>query len=168
MDLRIIGSQIPSQLRSFVQQLQPVTDGALFDIATRAREDFQKTTETWTDQPEFDIVKTAKGYTVSTDDEIFGYVDRGTPPHQITGRFIVGHGPSRMFFQPIYKPKTFPRQIFSQSGGSSGPTVVAQVVQHPGIQARQFSDTILNQWQYLMTQYLIEALRGLVKSTGMG
>lgn len=100
---------------------------------------YQKTTRTWTTQVEFYIIKTAFTRSVRTKNSTFIYVDRGTPPHTIESK-----NPSIGFlqFRKGYRAKTTPRLISSKKGGEYGKYVRKDIVQHPGIEAREFSETI--------------------------
>lgn len=70
---------------------------------------------------------------------IYALVDEGTEPHEIK--------PVRaplLVFQTGYISKTLARPARTVSGGgiSTGPTVRAKIVHHPGFEGREFSKTI--------------------------
>jgi hypothetical protein len=134
-------------------KLIPVTpkDGQLFNLAAiqraitstlnqaaqDAQKDLQSTTATWKRKVTFAITPIPDGFQVSTDDEIYGYVDQGTPPHIIT--------PKRgkmLRFGPGSRPKTTVRVIGSTAGAKGGAPVVARIVHHPGTEAREFSQML--------------------------
>lgn len=110
-------------------------------IEREALRNFRRTTNTWQRQPKFEAIAEYKdsGFEiiVGTDDVIYGYVDRGTRPHIIKPK-----GPWPLRFQSKYRAKTRPHILDSLSGGSSGDTVFAQEVYHPGTEAREFSNEI--------------------------
>lgn len=128
-------------------ELQRVIRNTLTETAKAVKVDFGATVRTWINKPTFRTkwVNNGWGREISTDSEIYGFVDFGTKPHPITPkrapmlRFQWG-GPGS------YKPKTLTRQILSQQGGSTGPIVVALKVDHPGTEAREFSETIAEKW----------------------
>jgi hypothetical protein len=108
--------------------------------------DFQSTVATWKKKPKFEVVSdlnpSGPEILVGTDDEIYGYVDRGTKPHII--RPVKAKS---LVFRGNYTAKTTPRIIGSKAGGSSGPLVFSQEVRHPGTKAREFSETIQKKQQ---------------------
>lgn len=69
--------------------------------------------------------------------EIWGYVVKGTRPHQIRPK-----GPWMLRFKTGYKPKTLPKAKFGGPGTSTGPTVFAKMVNHPGSKPRPFPEEI--------------------------
>lgn len=105
---------------------------------TDVYKDFLKTVDTWENKPvfknEFRETGNEISFEVSTDDEIYGYVNNGTRPHIIEGFPLA--------FMAAYQSKTTPRKIGSHSGGGSGETVFATVVHHPGTEARNFDSVI--------------------------
>lgn len=136
-------------------------------MATQIKQDFDKTVKTWTRKPKFEkITSTAGGNVavlVGTDNEIYGYVSRGTKPHRIEPKnapFLV--------FQTGYKAKTTPNVIGSTVGGPTGPTVRAKGVTHPGTDARNFDEVITKKWEPRFKREMEAAMkRGLRKgSTG--
>ncbi len=73
--------------------------------------------------------------------KIFEYVDKGTPPHKIRAK----KAKTLAFKAGPYSPKTLPiAQAHVGTGTASGPLVFPQEVNHPGTEARLFSETIEN------------------------
>ena len=97
-------------------------------------------TEDWVHKPDFVSSTTLQGnkvvMAVTTESEIFHWVDQGTQPHREPRA-----GRTLMTFPASYSPRTRPNRLRGSSGArlAFGPTVFAQVVQHPGIQARNFT-----------------------------
>jgi hypothetical protein len=117
--------------------VQRAITGTLTQAAQDAQKDLQSTTATWKRKVTFAIVPISDGFQVGTDDEIFGYVDQGTPPHIITpkrGKVLV--------FGPGSRAKTTPRVIGSTAGAKGGALVKVRIVNHPGTEAREFSETL--------------------------
>lgn len=117
----------------------------LNDIIKKAEREFKKTTATWNRKPEFRIDRARKGNLVAmvyTDNEIYGYVVRGTRPHVITPKAA----PS-LRFQTGFTSKTMPRKITSRRGGRSGPIVSTRLVNHPGTEPRDFDIVIAEMLQ---------------------
>jgi hypothetical protein len=116
------------------------------------RQDLQKTTKTWKHRVKFEMKVSLRrtsgsGYVeVWTDDEIYGYVNNGTPPHLM--------GPILPVRKKVLKiptggtrPKTRPGVMRSYKGGSKGPYIFAKKTKmftHPGSEPRDFTVTIRN------------------------
>lgn len=106
--------------------------------ARATKRDFEKTTATWQRDVDFIIEETRFGANVYTNDDIYGYVDKGTPPHEIRPK-----NASVLRFTPGSTAKTRPNVIGSGAGSpGTPPAVFSQVVQHPGTKARRFTQTI--------------------------
>jgi len=118
------------------------------DAADEALRDFQKTTATWQHQPDFAVKPYGNGYQIGTDDEIYGYVDKGTRAHKIVARRA-----KRLRFGSSFRPKTRPGSLSSGSGGSSG-QVFRSSVNHPGTKARSFSKLIGAKWRAQLATYM--------------
>ena len=101
--------------------------------------EFEKTTATWDHGVAFQerVNMNTGAAEVWTDDEIYGYVNNGTRPHDIKPR-----NASVLVFQGGYRAKTTPGTIQARGGGSSGPLVFSKGVHHPGTTARNFDDAI--------------------------
>ena len=143
----------------------------LEDTEKGIKKDFTDTTETWKHKVKFNhghSISPSKGraYT-ETDDEIYGYVNNGTPEHNIPKR-----GSTFMRFQwggkGSYRAKTKPRRFGSRPGGPSGPTVVAFKVRHPGTEAREFDKIIAKRWKTLLPRAVRSALGKGAKASGHG
>lgn len=117
----------------------------LNDIIKKAEREFDKTVATWNRKPDFKTERATSSKliaTVSTMDEIYGYVVRGTRPHVITPKAAPA-----LRFQPNFTSKTIPRKITSRRGGRSGRMVSARIVRHPGTEARDFDIVIAEMLQ---------------------
>ena len=143
----------------------PKTMGAKFKSAPHAVQkgmkqaadavllDFAKTTATWKHKPRFTVQHDGKTYTITTTDEIYGYVDEGTKPHVIVPR----HG-RVLRFAVGGRAKTTPGRI-TAGGGSPGKDVVfTPRVNHPGTKARLFTKQIAKMWQRGTAPYIRQAL----------
>jgi hypothetical protein len=138
----------------FLRQLRNVTESS--------RQTFEALTNSWDNKPVFRSNTSLRGgkieMSVLTDSDIFHWVDAGTQPHRIPGS-----GMARMTFPESYTPRTIPGRFTSNAGGgrSGGNTVFAQVVQHPGIEARNFSGRVRAQHMKEVNRVLGGALRNL-------
>lgn len=100
----------------------------------------------WEHKPKFQTRKDIKTdkismtvFPVGPNTKIYIFVDQGTKPHIIEPKKA-----PRLVFQTGYKSKTLARPARTVSGGgvATGPTVYAKKVNHPGSEAREFSETI--------------------------
>lgn len=114
----------------------------------RIVKEFEKTVATWDEKPSFKFLiglgssdasviigPTGPARIV----EIYGYVNNGTPPHQIPTHI----GGGLLHFQRGYNAKTSPGIIGSTPGGSFGEWASKEVVDHPGIVPRNFTGIII-------------------------
>jgi hypothetical protein len=162
MPVVVFKSIKPKALKTevFNQELARVRD----EIATEIAKDYESTVRTWKRKPEFVTEVSMDGgpkIEVSTDDEIYRYVEEGTKPHLIRPRRA-----KALLFPSGYRAKTLVRSIGSLPGGSHGKTVAAQVVHHPGTLARQFSRVIWERWQPRFRQRMTNALNRAAKLSG--
>lgn len=137
------------------KQILRAVENTLDDMATNAKIDFDVTTRTWSNRPEFTIEKPEYLVRiVGTTSEVYGYVDWGTKPHP-----IVAKNPSGLLtFQTGYKAKTGIKVIGSKSGGKYGPIRRTPAVQHPGTDSREFSLEIAKKWAKLSTRIFQRAI----------
>lgn len=131
-------------------------------IATEMVEDFDKTTKTWNHKVEFEVVAIADGYSVSTDDEIWHMVDAGTPPHIITAV----RAPALAWRSP-FRAKTKAHTIASYQGFVGNEQHRALEVHHPGTEAREFTQTIVERWQPHVTPRLRKRLDAGIEAAGL-
>ncbi|HPC92820.1 MAG TPA: hypothetical protein P5282_05660 [Anaerolineaceae bacterium] len=114
------------------RELRRALDKGIRKAAERARQNFQRGTRTWQDQPDFRIEQLGDAdYVVGTDHQAYKFVSGGTRPHRITGNLA---------FQENYAAKTTPGSMDARSGGPYGPSVYASTVEHPGVEARNFPE----------------------------
>lgn len=108
----------------------------------------RKVVREWTHKPGFRQQKYASPNTYSIKivptgryATIWTYVDKGTKPHEIAAKNV-----PLLKFQSGYSARTAPVAKFQQGTGQSfGPWVSAQVVQHPGTEARKFTQTWIDE-----------------------
>lgn len=130
-------------------------ENALTGAAKNVKVDFDVTTRTWKNRPTFTIDREPGKRTVSTDDEIYSYVNDGTRPHIIAPKKPDGV----LAFGVPSSPKTAVRVIGS-SKGSRGSTIVRtpKPVRHPGTDAREFDVTIKDKWDDMLPGILQRAI----------
>jgi len=158
----------PKKLREDVFRVKFLS--ALHEMERDIKKDFQKTTATWKNKPEFEsmISLQSPGPTVlvGTDDEIYNYVDKGTKPHTIRPKKRGGKLAFPWGGPGSYRAKTKPKTIASYPGGVTGDTTILPVVHHPGTEARQFSETIAKQWSKKFKARMEKALKEGVSASG--
>lgn len=141
---------------------------ALRAEGTAIKREYQKTTATWRNKPDFaEAISLAGGdatVLVAPDGphaKQFGYVDKGTRPHIIRSRRA-----KVLRFGSSYTAKTTPGVIGSSGGGSSG-QAFSRLVHHPGTEARRFSEIIQERRKKPFRQAMIKAMqRGAEKMNG--
>lgn len=128
--------------------------------------DFELTTATWNHQPKFEkLVQVGPdeiAVLVGTDDEIYGYVDKGTKPHIIAPKKPGGV----LAFPSGYTAKTRPNVASSSNGGSGGDTVFAAYVLHPGTEARNFDKVIQKDWEKKFKRRMEQAMSEAASASG--
>ena len=156
----------PKKIRLDVFRLETLS--GMNEIASGMKEDFESTTASWKRKVKFVTLKSLRGgnleVLVGTDDEIYGYVDKGTRPHVIRPKVAK----SLAFPGGPYSPKTTPNVIGSTAGGSSGSTVHAMSVNHPGTKARNFDTLISRRWQPRFKRRMELAMRIAAAKSGHG
>jgi len=144
---------------------------AILKIADEMEEDFEKTTDTWEHSVKFEKltdVSENMSAMVATDDEIYGYVDKGTRPHAIFPKKPGGKLRFQWAGPGSYRAKTTVNVIGSQAGGSSGDMVVFPYVKHPGTKARNFDTIIMKKWQPKFKRRMEEAMKRAAQKSGHG
>jgi len=96
--------------------------------------------------------------------QIYAWVTEGTRKHQITGSWKAGaRRPGSLAFQTGYHPKTRPVGQFGGPGTHYGPWVNPISVEHPGIAARQFEESVRRDsdpwFQQVMSRAWADAIR---------
>jgi len=144
--------------------LQVLIQGA-DELARLVKEDFDKTTETWSNRPKFEIVmvKIAGGTLINvfTQDEIYAYVSEGTKPHEIVPKNV-----DWLKFPRQYSAKTSVGILSSKPGGHYGAPTFRKSVMHPGIEARKFAETIAEKYGEIAPRQAQEAVRRAILTAG--
>lgn len=135
---------------SMVKAIENALTGAAMDCKI----DFDVTTQTWKNRPAFTVQVLPGRRVISTDSDIYHFVDAGTKPHDI--RPV--NAPFLAFQGGQYQAKTTPRVIGSRDGGPSGPVVFSMGVHHPGTEARDFTKVIKEKWDKELPEILQRAI----------
>lgn len=114
---------------------------AMKNLQKSVADDQERTVATWKRKPTFYskvvVGKDSIELHFGTDNEIYGYVDKGTKPHVIRARTKKG-----LIFLTGGTPKTFPDVIQSFPGSRGTQWNRKMSVKHPGTKARNFSTII--------------------------
>lgn len=127
---------------SVFQQVVKALETAQQRAAKELLQDYQKTTQTWDNQPAWTVRVSKREIAVFTKSEIWGWVDKGTRPHTIRVRRA-----KALAFASGYTAKTRPGSIIATAGGPSGDTRFAIEVNHPGTKPRGFSVRLRAKWK---------------------
>lgn len=101
--------------------------------------EYQSTTRTWANKPEFEVDEESEGAVIGTDNPIYGYVDHGTKPHVIRPK----RAKKLHFFASGFVSKTVPRRLNPRAGRKATKAeTFSSGVQHPGTEGREFSKII--------------------------
>lgn len=134
-------------------------------ISEEMQKDFAATTETWSKQPKFNTNLSLEGnrpsIEITTDDEVYGYVDQGTKAH-----FVAPVKAKALAFPATYNAKTSPGVIGSQSGGASGAMAFSKGHMVSGIKPRKFSQKIVEKWRSEFGKRMLKAMARAAKATG--
>lgn len=131
--------------------MQDAVNRAMDKVAIRVQSMLEDTTSTWKHEVRFAISAPSwDKREISTNDEVYGYVNFGTRPH------LIGPRNARYLrFASNYTAKTRPGVIGSGPGGPSGSMVFFRgVVMHPGTKPRKFTKEIAK----LFSSRLAEAI----------
>lgn len=159
----------PSRLRVDAMRLQMLND--MRAVGTKIKADYEKTTATWEHKVKFEQQISLSGgpqVEVYTTDEIYGYVDQGTKPHDIWAGYYTGKSNKKVLaFSSQSTPKTIPGVIGSSAGSAgSVDTFRPYVANHPGTKARNFSKEIEKIWQPRFKREMEATMSRVAKVSG--
>ena len=130
----------------------------LNDTANGILLDFEAYTATWKHKVKFrkriSVQPTHTHMVVETSDDIFRYVNDGTPPHKIRAR-----NKKSLAFPSQFTPKTRPGWIVSSTGSRGGNIVMVKEVNHPGTEGRHVVETLEKKWQLGFWRRMDKAMR---------
>jgi len=136
---------IPKSLPSDPRKMAQVMTNQMNGIAQSMKIDFEVTVQTWDDPASFTIEAPSIWVRIiSTGDEIYSMLNRGTQPHRILPR----NGGVLRFNTP-FRAKTRPNSISSGAGSIGNNEVFSRGVNHPGTEARNWDKAIAKKWRRL-------------------
>lgn len=110
---------------------------------------FKETVNGWSQKPDFGWAQTKSAdeisirvYPTGQYSEIWKLVNAGSPPHSIFPKKQGGV----LAFRPGYRSATRPGQLRSGRKYRSGPYRLARSVNHPGFEARKFTELIAQEF----------------------
>lgn len=155
--MAIIKLIIPNNLTDS-KKMKNVITNTLRGIAKSVAVDFKTTTYTWKRPIDFDIKEINDGsISVGTDNKIWAMLDAGTKPHRIVpknAKWLV----FRWDGKGSYGAKTRPRFLGSKNARYPKRMNYRKVVNHPGMQAREFTNTAVDKYARLMPQIMARAI----------
>lgn len=143
MRLEVIRTRRPLSAKQYLDAVE----GALNASAKAVKVDFDVTTQTWNNRPDFTIESKPGERTVATTSKIYGYLNRGTKV-----RYAL--------MSADFRPKTRTGYIGSNKG-RGGMVFINKKRPRPGIEAREFSKTILEKWRKRFPDQVRRALKAV-------
>ena len=135
--------------------------------------DFQETTENWKHKVTFKLhTHVKKGdYSVSlevtTDDDVWWWVDQGTRPHEIWPGIYTGKSDKTVLaFASAFSPKPKPGSTKSGAGSSGPVDTFRPYVNHPGTEARDFTGQIKRRRESWFKNEMQVAMRSVAQASG--
>lgn len=127
------------------------------DMAT----DLEKPTRTWKRKVKFLVIVDAKKATVRifTNSAVYGYIDRGTEPHEIP----LQKRTTVLRFNSRFSAKTVPGKLTSRQGSSGPPVVFAKRVMHPGTKPRGWSKIVAKKYKPKLASRINGALAPVIR-----
>jgi len=154
---------VPKEVMNSSQMRGQITQTLRNKTAPDLQRMFKGTVNGWADKPSFlQKFRDSQSYMSATvyvspnnsGGETYMLVNAGSRPHTIRPRR------ARMLrFQPGYRAATRPRVLSSRSFSRSGNFISAQQVNHPGFEAREFDDTIAEEYAPTFAADMQDAIR---------
>jgi len=171
IDARFVKIVKPKRFKD--AEFSRIMRNAMRRAVRQIRKDFELTTKTWEHEVVFKehthLTKRtpSPAVSVTTDDEIYGYVNNGTRPHEIWAGIYTGKSEAKVLaFPSMFAPKTKVGVIHSWPGMSGGETVFRPYVQHPGTEAREFDKVIREEREPWFKSQMEKAMSVARKSSG--
>jgi hypothetical protein len=124
-------------------KLRQAITNTLTAQAKAIKADFDVTTQTWRNRPDFKIESPSDFVReISTDDDVYAILNEGSPRHPISAR----NKPFLVFRWGGFRSKTIPGQIRSRQGAPGKQWAKKVSVEHPGSAARYWNKVIAQKW----------------------
>lgn len=156
--MKLKAIKLPKGILLDPKKLSRAIENALDGAALGAQADLQATVATWKHKPEFKIEAKLGRRDVYTEDEIYGYVNDGTKPHQILPKngsvLRIGVGG---------RPKTVVGALRSNKGAAPKSFAYAKGVHHPGSEARKFDEAVQKKWDKQLPEIMQRSIDSAVE-----
>ena len=160
-----------------VRQFAGTLNLALYNAGKQIKKDFEGTVKTWDHKPEFEVtptnLRTATQWIrkaeveVTTDDEIYGFVDRGTKPHVIMAGIYTGKSKKKsLAFPSVWAPKSKPGNLRARRGFKGKVDTFVPSVHHPGTEARGSTKMIAKNRKGWFKDYMQQHLNSAARKSG--
>lgn len=158
-------TKIAQRYRNMARNMPGLVQQAVHDLVqTEAVLLYGETVATWTHKPTFEPVQTARGWAVKSDPKYpYAWVNAGTKPH-----IIEAHRAKLLRFTYPYRAKTKVNVISAYKGGRGNKWASKRRVNHPGVEARNFTDIIMKRIQKRAAEYVRDKLNQASYGAGQG
>jgi hypothetical protein len=158
----------PQRLRQDAMRLELLN--GIRRVTKGVKTDFEKTTSSWDEEVIFEEQISLAGGPqgeVFTTNKIYGYVDKGTPAHDIWAGYYTGKSDKKtLAFSSRSTPKTTPGIIGSGPGSVGKTDTYTPHVRHPGGRPRNFSKEIEKIWQPKFKRETEATMSKVAKASG--
>ncbi len=135
--------------------------------------DFEETVQNWEHRVVFKLHTSVKkgaysvSLTITIEDEIWGYVNDGTKPHEIWPGIYTGKSNKTVLaFASAFSPKTKPGSTKSGAGSKGKVDTFRPYVNHPGTEARNFTGQISKRRTKWFKDQMIQTLKEAARASG--
>lgn len=156
-----ISVRVPDRIVNVEGVRQAIVDAQNRLTKAKLTELFNRTTEGWQTRPAILTQRVdspsqlgIKAYPSGAGADTYALLNAGARPHQIRPRRA-----NFLRFQTGYRSSTMPRVLSSRAYQRSGPFVTAGSVNHPGFEAREFTQTIADEHEPEFQQDMQDAIR---------
>ncbi|HKZ42221.1 MAG TPA: hypothetical protein VJ044_14760 [Candidatus Hodarchaeales archaeon] len=152
----------PAKLKEDVFRLEFLS--AVHKAEREIKKRFQGTTKGFKHEVIFESLISLKGgpsVYVYTNDQIYQWLNDGTPPHDIPAK-----DDGLLSFQVGYTSKTVPGSLTTRAGSKFGPRIRKKIVHHPGFEARDFDKMIEEEYRPRFKKLAEEAMRNAARKCG--
>jgi len=147
----------PNKYRPLGPQFEAALNKVIEAEAKAVVREYEITTRTWKKRVKFEVKVTPfETLTVGTDNEIYGYVDKGTRPHIIRPKKA-----KALRFNTVFRAKTIPNQLTARAGLSAPPVAIRMEVHHPGNEPRNFTKLIAQRSEARFSRNIARAMKTL-------
>ena len=160
-----INVSVPKKLFLDADFVNEITEIMKNEVAPDLKHLFRGTTNGWSEKPSWRQKLTQRSSEISmevwTEDEKYGLVNAGSPPHTITPR-----NGGFLRFRPGYRSATTAGSIISRRAYRSGNPVTASIVKHPGFTPRRFDELISREYDPKFRESVQKAIENAAKRVG--